>query len=155
MVARLTFSTLLPIVCIESNSPALWKFSECGLVSGLDAVVVIMVIITMDPLATILDKWFCFSAKFSFEGVRMILAFVPAMTLVAFESASASILVNTDGARGIPVGTHFTGIVILMGFASKVLPVVSVDASFSIMRRVDKWTPHRFVMEIVEVCILN
>jgi ribose 5-phosphate isomerase len=84
--------------------------------------------------------------------IRVIVALVPSMRVGTVEALRARVLIHTDCLGGVPAGARLFRVLLKLGLAAEILPVMRVGTSaVAHMARVDKRTPHRLVVEVVEV----
>ncbi len=90
-------------------------------------------------------------ARLDFQEVRVILLFLPAMRVQALILICAALLVRTYKVVDLPLRTHLATVQKDGGSASIVLPVVCIDANFTIMVILTVRAPHSLEMEHIEV----
>lgn len=84
----------------------------------------------------------------------MILLFLPTVTLGAPVLVSASVRVRPDEVVYLPVAAQIAIIVIDMGLAAEVLPVMGVNAVLLVVV-LAPWAPRSFEIEYVEIGIFR
>lgn len=92
-------------------------------------------------------------ALFSLKKFRVVLLLFPSMRITTLILLRTSIGVWGDDFVGLPILTHFVWVAVKWRLPPIILPVMSINASLTVMVIFPVWTPHCFEMKQIKIHI--